>query len=115
AMQASIADTVRTVRQASDAIHVGAGEIAGGNADLSARTGTQAASLEETAASMEELTATVRQNTDSARAASALADAALEATSHGGGVVDSVIERMRGIAQSSGRIAEIISVIDGIA
>ncbi|MDR8865059.1 Methyl-accepting chemotaxis protein II [Burkholderia multivorans] len=87
----------------------------GGNADLSARTGTQAASLEETAASMEELTATVRQNTDSARAASALADAALEATSHGGGVVDSVIERMRGIAQSSGRIAEIISVIDGIA
>ncbi|HHT8830514.1 TPA: methyl-accepting chemotaxis protein [Burkholderia cenocepacia] len=115
AMQTSIAGTVRTVRQASDAIHLGAGEIAGGNADLSARTGTQAASLEETAASMEELTATVRQNTDSARAASALADAALEATSHGGGVVDSVIDRMRGIAQSSGRIAEIISVIDGIA
>jgi len=115
AMQTSIAGTVRTVRHASDAIHLGAGEIAGGNADLSARTGTQAASLEETAASMEELTATVRQNTDSARAASALADAALEATSHGGGVVDSVIDRMRGIAQSSGRIAEIISVIDGIA
>ncbi|KUY85672.1 methyl-accepting chemotaxis protein [Burkholderia sp. RF4-BP95] len=114
-MQASIADTVRTVRHASDAIHLGAGEIAGGNADLSARTGTQAASLEETAASMEELTATVRQNTDSARAASALADAALDATRHGGGVVDSVIDRMRGIAQSSGRIAEIISVIDGIA
>ncbi|AOK20761.1 chemotaxis protein [Burkholderia cepacia] len=114
-MQTSIAGTVRTVRQASDAIHLGAGEIASGNADLSARTGTQAASLEETAASMEELTATVRQNTDSARAASALADAALEATSHGGGVVDSVIDRMRGIAQSSGRIAEIISVIDGIA
>ena len=114
-MQTSIAGTVRTVRQASDAIHLGAGEIAGGNADLSARTGTQAASLEETAASMEELTATVRQNTDSARAASALADAALEATGHGGGVVDSVIDRMRGIAQSSGRIAEIISVIDGIA
>ena len=113
-MQTSIAGTVRTVRQASDAIHLGAGEIAGGNADLSARTGTQAASLEETAASMEELTATVRQNTDSARAASALADAALEATSHGGGVVDSVIDRMRGIAQL-GRIAEIISVIDGIA
>ncbi|MGZ2746379.1 methyl-accepting chemotaxis protein [Burkholderia stagnalis] len=114
-MQASLADTVRTVRQASDAIHLGAGEIASGNADLSARTGTQAASLEETAASMEELTATVRQNTDSARAASQLADDALKATSHGGGVVDSVIDKMRGIAQSSGRIAEIISVIDGIA
>ncbi|WP_110418976.1 methyl-accepting chemotaxis protein [Burkholderia vietnamiensis] len=115
AMQARIADTVRTVRHASDAIHVGAGEIAGGNADLSARTGTQAASLEETAASMEELTATVRQNTDSARAAGARADAARDATRQGGSVVDSVIDRMRGIAHSSGRIAEIISVIDGIA
>ncbi len=114
-MQASLAQTVGIVRQASDAIHLGAGEIASGNADLSGRTGSQAASLEETAASMEELTATVRQNTDSARAASTLADEALGVTSHGSEVVDSVIDKMRGIAQSSGRIAEIISVIDGIA
>ncbi|AOJ07781.1 methyl-accepting chemotaxis protein [Burkholderia mayonis] len=114
-MQASVAGTVRTVRNASNAIHVGAAEIASGNADLSARTSSQAASLEETAASMEELTATVRQNSDGARAASTLADEALLATKNGGAIVDDVIDKMHGIARSSGRIAEIIAVIDGIA
>ncbi|SMG02795.1 methyl-accepting chemotaxis protein [Burkholderia singularis] len=115
AMQASVATTVRAVRGASDAIHIGAAEIASGNADLSARTASQAASLEETAASMEQLTATVRQNSDGARAASALADEALQATHEGRAIVDDVIDKMRGIAHSSGRIAEIIAVIDGIA
>ncbi|MBF3603408.1 methyl-accepting chemotaxis protein, partial [Burkholderia pseudomallei] len=114
-MQASVAGTVRVVRNASNAIHLGAAEIASGNADLSARTSSQAASLEQTAASMEELTATVRQNSDSARAASALADDALRTTQNGGAIVDDVIDKMHGIARSSGRIAEIIAVIDGIA
>lgn len=114
-MQASVAQTVKTVRDAADSIHIGADEIATGNADLSARTENQAASLEETASSMEELTATVRQNAEHAREAHALADDALRSTSEGAGVVDSVVDKMRGIAQSSDRIAEIISVIDGIA
>ena len=114
-MQASVARTVKTVRDAADSIHLGADEIATGNADLSARTESQAASLEETASSMEELTATVRQNADHARTANALADDALEATSRGSGVVDGVVQKMRAIAQSSDRIAEIITVIDGIA
>ena len=114
-MQASVAQTVKTVRDAADSIHTGADEIATGNADLSARTENQAASLEETASSMEELTATVRQNAEHAREAHALADDALRSTSEGAGVVDSVVDKMRGIAQSSDRIAEIISVIDGIA
>ncbi|WP_255213694.1 Tar ligand binding domain-containing protein, partial [Burkholderia pseudomallei] len=108
-MQASVAGTVRVVRNASNAIHLGAAEIASGNADLSARTSSQAASLEQTAASMEELTATVRQNSDSARAASALADDALRTTQNGGAIVDDVIDKMHGIARSSGRIAEIIA------
>jgi len=115
AMQASVARTVATVRETSDSINLGADEIATGNADLSARTESQAASLEETASSMEELTATVRQNADHAREANTLADEALAATSRGTGVVDEVVEKMRSIAQSSDRIAEIISVIDGIA
>jgi methyl-accepting chemotaxis protein-1 (serine sensor receptor) len=114
-MQASVARTVKTVREASDSIYLGADEIATGNADLSARTENQAASLEETASSMEELTATVRQNADHARAASALAEDALQTTARGNGVVDGVVQKMRGIAQSSDRIAEIITVIDGIA
>ncbi|MGN6317070.1 methyl-accepting chemotaxis protein [Trinickia sp.] len=114
-MQSSVAQTVKTVRDAADSIHIGADEIATGNADLSARTETQAASLEETASSMEELTATVRQNAEHAREAHTLADDALRSTSEGASVVDSVVDKMRGIAQSSDRIAEIISVIDGIA
>ena len=114
-MQASVAQTVKTVRDAADSIHTGADEIATGNADLSARTENQAASLEETASSMEELTATVRQNAEHAREAHTLADDALRSTSEGAGVVDSVVDKMRGIAKSSDRIAEIISVIDGIA
>jgi methyl-accepting chemotaxis protein-2 (aspartate sensor receptor) len=114
-MQASVAQTVKTVRDAADSIHTGADEIATGNADLSARTESQAASLEETASSMEELTATVRQNAEHAREAHTLADDALRSTSEGTSVVDSVVDKMRGIAQSSDRIAEIITVIDGIA
>ncbi|HEX7910414.1 MAG TPA: methyl-accepting chemotaxis protein [Paraburkholderia sp.] len=114
-MQASVARTVQTVRESAASIHLGADEIATGNADLSARTENQAASLEETASSMEELTATVRQNADHAREANALAETALEATSRGSEVVNEVVDKMRGIAQSSDKIAEIISVIDGIA
>ncbi len=114
-MQASVAQTVKTVRDAADSIHTGADEIATGNADLSARTEKQAASLEETASSMEELTATVRQNAEHAREVNSLADDALRSTSEGASVVDSVVDKMRGIAQSSDRIAEIITVIDGIA
>ncbi|HEY2022848.1 methyl-accepting chemotaxis protein [Paraburkholderia sp.] len=114
-MQASIARTVQAVRESADSIHIGADEIATGNADLSARTENQAASLEETASSMEELTATVRQNADHAREANQLAGTALDATSRGSDVVNQVVDKMRGIAQSSDKIAEIISVIDGIA
>jgi methyl-accepting chemotaxis protein-2 (aspartate sensor receptor) len=114
-MQASVARTVKTVRESADSIHLGADEIATGNADLSARTESQAASLEETASSMEELTATVRQNAEHAREANALAQTALDATSQGSEVVNQVVEKMQGIAQSSDKIAEIISVIDGIA
>ncbi|MDE1181994.1 methyl-accepting chemotaxis protein [Paraburkholderia sp.] len=114
-MQSSVARTVKTVREAADSIHLGANEIATGNADLSARTENQAASLEETASSMEELTATVRQNAEHAREANALAETALNATSRGNEVVSQVVDKMRGIAQSSDKIAEIISVIDGIA
>ncbi|PXW16034.1 methyl-accepting chemotaxis protein [Paraburkholderia caballeronis] len=115
AMQASLARTVHAVRESADSIHTGANEIAAGNTDLSARTESQAASLEETAASMEQLTGTVRNTADNAHEANVLAESALDATSRGSGVVNGVVERMHGIAQSSDRIAEIIGVIDGIA
>ncbi|MRS15342.1 methyl-accepting chemotaxis protein [Enterobacteriaceae bacterium RIT691] len=114
-MQGELVRTVGEVRNGADAIYSGASEIAMGNNDLSSRTEQQAASLEETAASMEELTATVKQNAENARQASHLALSASETAQKGGKVVDNVVLTMRDITTSSQKIADIISVIDGIA
>ncbi|MEO3740524.1 methyl-accepting chemotaxis protein [Kosakonia oryzendophytica] len=114
-MQSELVRTVSDVRNGANAIYSGASEISVGNNDLSSRTEQQAASLEETAASMEELTATVKQNAENARQASHLALSASETAQKGGKVVDNVVQTMRDIAASSQKIADIISVIDGIA
>lgn len=114
-MQKALAKTVGEVRTGANAIYTGATEIANGNSDLSARTEQQAASLEETAASMEELTATVKQNAENAQQASQLAHSASETAGQGGKVVENVVMTMNDIADSSQKIAEITSVIDGIA
>ncbi|WP_269791783.1 methyl-accepting chemotaxis protein [Stenotrophomonas sp. Iso1] len=112
---AQLASIVSRIQQSADSINLAAGEIATGNSDLSRRTEMQAANLEETAASMEELTSTVRQNADSARQANQLAIGAASVASRGGTVVDEVVTTMSQIEHSSRRIADIISVIDGIA
>ena len=114
-MQASLINTVSSVRDSSESIYTGAGEISAGSNDLSSRTEQQAASLEETAASMEELTATVKQNTDNARQAAQLAKNASETAGKGGRVVDQVVTTMKEISDSSQQIAHITSVIDSIA
>lgn len=114
-MQGELMRTVGDVRNGANAIYSGASEIATGNNDLSSRTEQQAASLEETAASMEQLTATVKQNAENARQASHLALSASETAQRGGKVVDNVVQTMRDISTSSQKIADIISVIDGIA
>ncbi|MEB7924644.1 methyl-accepting chemotaxis protein [Atlantibacter hermannii] len=114
-MQGELAKTVGDVRTGANAIYTGASEIAVGNNDLSSRTEQQAASLEETAASMEELTATVKQNAENARQASQLALSASETAQKGGKVVSNVVQTMHEIAGSSQKIADITSVIDGIA
>ncbi|MEL4013744.1 methyl-accepting chemotaxis protein [Dryocola clanedunensis] len=114
-MQAELVSTVSDVRNGANAIYSGASEISIGNNDLSSRTEEQAASLEETAASMEELTATVKQNAENARQASQLALSASETAQRGGKVVDNVVRTMNDIAGSSKKIADITSVIDGIA
>ncbi|QTN30350.1 HAMP domain-containing protein [Rhodoferax sp. AJA081-3] len=114
-MQGSLAKLVINVRQGSEGVATASAEIAQGNNDLSARTEQQASALEETAASMEELGSTVKQNADSARQANQLAQSASSVAVQGGVVVDQVVETMKGINESSRRIADIISVIDGIA
>ncbi|MES2581769.1 MAG: methyl-accepting chemotaxis protein [Pseudomonadota bacterium] len=115
AMQGSLAKLVVNVRQGSENVATASAEIAQGNHDLSARTEQQASALEETAASMEELGSTVKQNADSARQANQLAQSASSVAVQGGVVVDKVVETMKGINESSRKIADIISVIDGIA
>jgi methyl-accepting chemotaxis protein len=106
---------VGRIQNAASSINLASSEIATGNNDLSRRTEQQAANLEETAASMEELTSTVRQNAESARQANQLAIGAHGVASQGGNVVAQVVNTMGAIEASSKKIAEIISVIDGIA
>ena len=115
AMQGNLAQVVTMVRQSSEGVATASAEIAEGNNDLSARTEQQASALEETAASMEELGATVKQNADSARQANQLAQSASTIAIEGGTVVGQVVETMKGINESSRKISDIISVIDGIA
>ena len=103
------------VKTSVDTIGTASKEIASGNADLSQRTEEQASSLEETAASMEELTSTVKQNADNAKQANQLAHNASAVAVKGGGVVQQVVGTMSAINDSSRKIVDIISVIDGIA
>ncbi|REI37759.1 methyl-accepting chemotaxis protein, partial [Xanthomonas oryzae pv. oryzae] len=110
-----LAQVIGRIQQAAGSIHTASSKIAAGNNDLSQRTEQQAANLEETAASMEELTSTVKQNAESARQANQLAIGAAGVASQGGAVVAQVVTTMSGIEVSSKKIAEIISVIDGIA
>lgn len=114
-MKTGLAETVKSVRAGSDAIASATGEISAGNTDLSSRTEEQASALQETAASMEQLTGTVRQNADNATQASTLAANASEIASRGNKVVVQVVETMGGINQSSSKIADIITIIEGIA
>ncbi len=114
-MQSSLVDVVGKVRRGSEGVATASAEIAQGNHDLSARTESQASALEETAASMEELSSTVKQNADSARQANQLAAQASTVAVQGGDVVSQVVKTMRGINDSSRKISDIISVIDGIA
>jgi len=112
---AQLTQIVGQIQASASSITLAAGEIASGNSDLSRRTEQQAANLEETAASMEELTSTVRQNAEHARQANQLAIGAHGVASQGGDVVGQVVTTMSAIEASSKKIAEIISVIDGIA
>ena len=106
---------ISRVKEAADTISTASREIASGNTDLSSRTEEQASSLEETAASMEELTSTVKLNADHARQANQLALSASDIAVKGGRVVGQVVGTMSSISESSKKIFDIISVIDGIA
>ncbi len=103
------------IREASGSINTAAREIATGNNDLSKRTEEQASSLEETASSLEEFAATVRQNAENASQANSLAIEATESAQRGGELVAKVVDTMNGITESNREIADITTLIDGIA
>ncbi len=115
AMRKSLSGIVEQVRESSESIATGASQIAAGSTDLSQRTEEQAANLQQTAASMEEMSQTVRQNSDTVRNAAQLAQAASNTAAKGGEAVGNIVVTMKEITDSSHKIGDIISVIDGIA
>jgi aerotaxis receptor len=114
-LQINLKLLVGQIKQSTVLVNTGAGEIAAGNLDLSGRTESQASSLEETASAMEELTSTVKHNADNAHEASELVAATSDIAVRGGHAVDQVVQTMGSIRDSSRKIVDIISVIDGIA
>ncbi|HRK37765.1 MAG TPA: methyl-accepting chemotaxis protein [Burkholderiaceae bacterium] len=114
-MQADLARVVHQVRNGAQSVAEASQQIASGNGDMAQRTSSQAASLEEAAASMEELSSAVENNSVSGRGANEMARMASDVAAKGGVVVKEVVETMEGISDASHKIADIISVIDGIA
>ncbi|MFO1334805.1 MAG: methyl-accepting chemotaxis protein [Piscinibacter sp.] len=110
-LQAIVGD----VRREVEGVHTAAREIAGGNHDLSSRTESQASNLQETAAALEQITATIRQNAEAARTAAEFAQQASAVARRGESTAEDATRRMDEIRNSSGRIVEIIGVIDAIS
>ena len=114
-MQQKLRAAFGEIGQATEQISHASREVASGNADLSQRTEQAASNLQETASSMGQLTGTVRHSAEAARTASELATSSTQVARRGGEVVSQVVATMDEINRSSGQIASIISVIDGIA
>jgi methyl-accepting chemotaxis protein len=114
-MDVRLSGIVREVGESASALNDAAHQMAEGNDDLSARTHTQASSLEQTAASMEQMTATVKHNADNAAQANELAMSVREQAQNGSKVLNDAVAAMREIESSSKRIADINRVIDEIA
>lgn len=114
-MQNNLTEVVSNVRSNAESVASASAQIAQGNQNLSSRTEQQATALQQTAATMEQVGSTVKQNAENAQQANQLAQAASEVAVKGGEVVGQVVETMKGISESSRKIADIIGTIDGIA
>lgn len=114
-MNDSLLKSVTEVRGGTHIIATASQQIASGNMELSSRTEQQASALEETASSMEELTSTVKKNADNVHRAILLANSASEVAGKGSVIMAEVVQTMDGINDSSRKVSDIISVIDGIA
>jgi aerotaxis receptor len=114
-MNINLHSIIGDVRNNFEQMQSAARELSVGNTDLSGRTDSQAAALEQTAASMEELSATVKQNADRTMASNGVAAAALATAEKGGAVMQQVVATIAEISESSAKISDIVGIIDGIA
>ncbi|SCC65315.1 methyl-accepting chemotaxis protein-2, aspartate sensor receptor [Kosakonia oryziphila] len=114
-MNDRLRDMITQIKESVMHVANASSDISAGNIDLASRTEEQSAAVVETAASMEELTSTVKRNADNAREASQLAGVAAEHARSGGKIVWDVVSTMETIAESSNKITDIISVINGIS
>ncbi|SLM64377.1 MULTISPECIES: methyl-accepting chemotaxis protein [Dickeya] len=114
-MQASLSVAVGRVRDAGGQIDVGTRELASGNSHLAERTEESAASLEQTASSMEQLASTVKLNADNADQAYLLAKQVSDIADKGSEASNQMLEKMQMISATAARVADILTMIDGIA
>lgn len=106
---------IRKVRHSARDLAGTSSEIARASIDLSGRTESAAAALEEQAATMEEIGTSVEAMADNSKDAATLAQDNANVAQKGGAVINDVIDVMNAINESSQKIGDIISVIDGIA
>ena len=114
-MREGLADMVTKAHEGADNVQTAAAEIASGNMDLSQRTETTAAHVQQTNSAINDLSVAVRHSAESAATANQLAQSAATVAQRGGEVVSQVVSTMEQINTSSKKIADIIGVIDGIA
>lgn len=110
-----LAQLIAQVSAGSSSVHVGASEIANAATDLSHRTESQAAALEESAAAVREITSSLNTTAQTAQNASEIASEANHSAGESGDMMRRAVAAMQEIAQSSGRMSEIVELIDGIA
>jgi len=114
-MRGRLGEVVSTVRASSNLVVSTSADIAHGNHSLAEHTSSQAQAVRNTTASMSGLDAAVRSNASSAMQGNELARSASKVAERGRDAVGKVTEVMGEISGSSRRIADITSLIDGIA
>lgn len=110
-----LVEVVSKAVNASLVVKGAAQEVSQGSLDLSQRVQEQAAALEETSATMDEMNSQVQSNTNHANEATKVAEAVQAKADNGVAVMKQTIEAMGTIQESSDRISDIVTLIDGIA
>lgn len=115
ATSSKLIDVVSKALNATSVVNSASDEVSKGALDLSQRVQEQASALEETSATMNEMNSQVQSNTDNAQQATKVAEEVSAKTDRGAQVMQETIEAMNAIQASSHRVAEIVTLIDGIA